>query len=219
MSDPRRKANDGGSGSGDVPSWILTYSDVITLLMTFFVLLLTFSTDQIERFERMRVSLLGGNRGTGIVTEMPASLDYDELVWRERPRIARSAPQGSRSPPRFSDPALIAVGKGLKSLNEPDRRPIGKSHVLALPLRLLLDGRGRVTPVGARMLSELANRVRSLPYLLEVQVAGAGHLAEAAAVVEFLAERAALRPASLAVGVRPGGTAELDKIWIVLERQ
>ena len=28
----------------EIPAWFMTYSDVITLLMTFFILLLTFAT-------------------------------------------------------------------------------------------------------------------------------------------------------------------------------
>ena len=39
----------------DVPLWFMTYSDVITLMMTFFILLLTFSTSDPERFEQMKV--------------------------------------------------------------------------------------------------------------------------------------------------------------------
>ena len=40
-------------GSAEVPTWFMTYSDVITLLMTFFILLLTFATNEPESFERM----------------------------------------------------------------------------------------------------------------------------------------------------------------------
>ena len=42
--------------TGEIPAWFMTYSDVITLLMTFFILLLTFSTTEPERFEKVRSS-------------------------------------------------------------------------------------------------------------------------------------------------------------------
>jgi len=205
------------SGPPDVPAWILTYSDVITLLMTFFVLLLTFATDQVERFERMRISLLGGNLGTGIVSNRTASLDYDEIIWRERPRTARSSQRGSNMPPRYIDPALIAVGKGLKSLNEPDRQPFRKSHVLALPRDLLLDERGRITPAGARLLHAIAIRMRPLPYLLRIQAPTPAHINDAVTVVSYLAEVEGVTPAKLAVGVKLAHS-DPTKLWIVLDR-
>ena len=50
----------------DIPAWFMTYSDVITLLMTFFILLMTFATNEPERFERMQVSMFGGSGATGL---------------------------------------------------------------------------------------------------------------------------------------------------------
>ena len=39
----------------DIPAWFMTYSDVITLLMTFFILLLTFATTEPERFRKIDI--------------------------------------------------------------------------------------------------------------------------------------------------------------------
>ena len=43
MSRPRKSADE---GSSDVPAWIVSYSDMITLLLTFFVLLQSFAREQ-----------------------------------------------------------------------------------------------------------------------------------------------------------------------------
>ena len=43
----------------DVPAWVMTFSDVITLLMTFFILLLTFATNTPETFDRLRIAEVG----------------------------------------------------------------------------------------------------------------------------------------------------------------
>ena len=51
----------------DIPSWVMTFSDVITLLMTFFILLLTFASNTPEKFEQVQVSMFSGGGATGIV--------------------------------------------------------------------------------------------------------------------------------------------------------
>jgi chemotaxis protein MotB len=45
--------------SGGAPDWIVTFSDLMSLLLTFFVLLLSFSTISEEKFERALLSLQG----------------------------------------------------------------------------------------------------------------------------------------------------------------
>ncbi|MDG2469722.1 MAG: flagellar motor protein MotB [Pirellulaceae bacterium] len=52
-----------------VPAWFLTYCDVIILLMTFFVLLLTFASTEPERFEQIQKTLFSGAGSTGLVGE------------------------------------------------------------------------------------------------------------------------------------------------------
>ncbi|MFH2001067.1 MAG: flagellar motor protein MotB [Planctomycetota bacterium] len=42
------------------PDWIVTFSDIVSLLVTFFVLLLTFSTLEVKEFEKLAGSLQGG---------------------------------------------------------------------------------------------------------------------------------------------------------------
>ena len=49
-----------------IPSWFLTYTDVITLLMTFFILLLTFATSEPEFLSKVQVVAFGGGGSTGV---------------------------------------------------------------------------------------------------------------------------------------------------------
>jgi chemotaxis protein MotB len=52
----RRGESEGKAGA---PEWMVTYSDVISLLVTFFVMLLTFSTQDKEKFDKAKGSLQG----------------------------------------------------------------------------------------------------------------------------------------------------------------
>ncbi|MCF4113985.1 MULTISPECIES: OmpA/MotB family protein [Dethiosulfovibrio] len=49
----RRKEEKGGAG------WLATYGDMVTLLLTFFVLLFAFSSIDVEKFKKMMVSFQG----------------------------------------------------------------------------------------------------------------------------------------------------------------
>ena len=53
---PRSKKGEGEQGA---PMWIVTFSDLMSLLLTFFVLLLSFSTISEEKFNQALMSLQG----------------------------------------------------------------------------------------------------------------------------------------------------------------
>src|SRR5690554_3110819 len=102
--------------SGQVPLWFVTYSDVITLLMTFFILLLTFATSEPEKFEQMQTTMYGSSGARGMLDKARESKDRDSLLVRQRPNSARIAVRGSEMPPIYSDPVLQSLSKGMKSL-------------------------------------------------------------------------------------------------------
>jgi chemotaxis protein MotB len=52
----KKKKDDGPAGA---PAWLVTYGDLMSLLLTFFVLLLSFSTIQEENFKEALMSLRG----------------------------------------------------------------------------------------------------------------------------------------------------------------
>ncbi len=66
----------------DIPAWFMTYSDVITLLMTFFILLLTFSTTEPERFEKVRATTFSAGGATGLIGKTIEGPDDDSWVNR-----------------------------------------------------------------------------------------------------------------------------------------
>jgi chemotaxis protein MotB len=78
-----RKRNAPGTKKG-APAWMNTYGDMVTLLLTFFVLLYSFSTVDAEKWQALVVSLSGG--GSGVLEEIAVTkqntleaVNFDEL--------------------------------------------------------------------------------------------------------------------------------------------
>ena len=67
----RRAEDDGPSGA---PQWIVTFTDMISLLLTFFILLLTFSSMEEEKFSQASGSLAGA---FGVLTQRQHSSHRD----------------------------------------------------------------------------------------------------------------------------------------------
>ena len=63
----------------DIPAWFMTYSDVITLLMTFFILLLTFSTTEPERFEKVQTAVHQSGGASSMVGPVSEGIDQGLL--------------------------------------------------------------------------------------------------------------------------------------------
>ncbi len=75
----RRKKAEGGGGA---PEWLVTYGDLMSLLLTFFVLLLSFSTISEEDFNQAMMSLQGAfsimPRFSGVVSNIPRTRQQKE---------------------------------------------------------------------------------------------------------------------------------------------
>ena len=64
------------AGPPGAPEWVVTFTDMISLLVTFFVLLMTFSS--IEKYNRLRVD--GWLRGTkGVINDVGGDFAYQTL--------------------------------------------------------------------------------------------------------------------------------------------
>ncbi|MDK9710576.1 flagellar motor protein MotB [Acidaminobacter sp.] len=87
----RRKKNFDEASSGS-QGWIVTFSDLMTLLLTFFILLYSFSTLDIIKFKQAAASLqsvLSGNPSTMIFNETPSGADqlpFDPMVQMQVPQ-------------------------------------------------------------------------------------------------------------------------------------
>jgi len=74
------------------PEWIVTFSDIVSLLVTFFILMLTWSTLEREDFDLISGSLQGALGVVGITT------DKTTMIERRQMRLERSEHQGTETP-------------------------------------------------------------------------------------------------------------------------
>ena len=63
----------------DPNAWMVTFSDLVTLLLTFFVMLLSMSTMNVERVQKIMTSFTGGS-GVLEYTDMGAVSPYEEQL-------------------------------------------------------------------------------------------------------------------------------------------
>lgn len=76
----RRSRGSGDGGGGGAPEWMTTYSDLVTLLLCFFVLLFSFSSIDAGKFRTMMNSFKGGTGvfdGGTMIEMVPGGLEYD----------------------------------------------------------------------------------------------------------------------------------------------
>lgn len=156
--------------SGDVPAWFMTYSDVITLLMTFFILLLTFASQEPEKFERVKVSMFGGGGSEGIAGRKKDAMDRESVVLRYRPEKSRLSSNGTETPPLNEDATRDGLGEGLKSLEE-DTELAGSQRVkFAATMSTFLASDGQITPRGQAELAAMAKQMVRFKMQLSISV-------------------------------------------------
>jgi chemotaxis protein MotB len=76
MSRERRRRKSGNDSSSGAPAWMATFSDMMTLLLTFFILLYSISTVDVQKFKDISYSLQAVLMGEG----QPAIFDGQETT-------------------------------------------------------------------------------------------------------------------------------------------
>ncbi len=187
--------------SQTVPVWFMTYSDVITLLMTFFILLLTFATSEPETFEQMKVALFGANGATGFASTPDNPIEMDSAVMRYRPDSSRLTSRGSETAPMYDEPALNSMAKGLEGLDQEPRHAIAHNYAVTTELNLLLDATGNVTSTGRQRLRMLARQLQQGPHDLTFQVGSDDHLDAVIKLADLMSDEFGVDPGRIAVGL------------------
>ncbi len=201
----------------DIPAWFMTYSDVITLLMTFFILLLTFSTTEPEKFDRVVYSFKGAAGASGVAGHPHDGLDKDSWSKRVRPRAARIAMQGSEMPPVLSDMGQMPKGSGLKSVTKEEAdKDVMRTYSFELPISQVLTDAGDMSRQAIAIATQLAEQLKVFPLHCALEVHPATDPKVAVVFADHLYHSQFARPGQVAVGKdREVGS---DALRFVLER-
>lgn len=209
-------ASEGGNPN---PPWLNTYCDMITLLMVFFVLMLTFSSKNQNKFPMRRDSLLYGTMGRGITAPRPNSPDFDSIVWRQCTAQARQDELGSETPPQFSDPVSDLTSRVLQLLEAGTDKNLADSYSTQFLLALLLESDHNLSPTGLQLMNLVARNLRPLPYDVYLEVDKPGHVPQAVILARYLSEKGGIHPGRLGVGIRPGGDPLQGRVRLVFSRR
>jgi chemotaxis protein MotB len=166
------------------PEWMVTFSDCMTLLLTFFVLLLSFSS-----FDEAKIGKLQAFFKAVPSVSSASHKDMDAFV-----RIKQIQPTSELS--KGSEKPTLKTGTQDRLTQETEPEDFRSRKVILIPSKSIFWGKGtRISPQGRRILSEMASLVREIPNRIVIcesgPEAGAGHLGltRAWAVLEHLATR------------------------------
>jgi len=149
----KKKAKPDEGGPAGAPDWMVTFSDCMTLLLTFFVLLLSFSSFDEKLFRDTMVVLskefsLGKNKKDVKKAILPANVikhDKKHLVGSEKTTLI----------------------KGEKSSVMKEERETEDFHdrkIFLIPSNDIFVGRGNlISPQGKKTLAEMAQFIKEIP--------------------------------------------------------
>jgi len=166
----KRKEKPAETGAPPIPAWFLTYADTVTLLMTFFVMLMSFSTLDDEKFEKVRGSL---KAHLGVVSDL--TMSRNSLLMRRNMASSRIFVEGYENPPDFDpisnvrDDFQVRV-RATSMANILDYRVTQRGfeiHILAGAL--FEEGSARIEPNATRALDLVGAACRYIPHPLRVQ--------------------------------------------------
>ncbi len=167
---PRKKLVHEEAGPKGAPDWIVTFTDMISLLVTFFVLLMTFSS--MEDYDRLRVDgwLRGGfspidQIGGDLAYESPE----DDIVSATDARRGANRPHSR--PFQHLEQNLAEMGQTQRADElEVDFSALGDGlQIVFGPACSFEPGSARVGVELEKRLSELADVLRYYPHLVVVE--------------------------------------------------
>jgi len=198
----RRKSSEGGPSN----EWMVTFSDCMTLLLTFFVMLLSFSSFDQKDLTRVFDGFEAASRSSPFSDPRPPRESFapDEDMLLDRTE------NGAEFPSTESIEPTRVPRAPMDPLNEDaycDRR------VLSIPSDLLFWGRGdSLKPHAAALLGHVAEFLRAMPCRVVIrETPGPGLtqslcLKRSIAVMKYLAESEDLDAGRFAVSAAPDGS-------------
>lgn len=185
----------------------MTYSDVITLLMTFFILLLTFASSEPEDFQRMQVATFGGSGGHGLAGSKPEGLEKNSLTVRYRPETARRTPRGSETAPLEVTPIAESASKGLDALENPDELASAERVSTESLVDRLRDEDGKLTSRAIQQIRMIAVQMQTLPLNADLRVSEPADIDFAVGMARYMQDELKVPSGRISVSVgKPSST-------------
>jgi chemotaxis protein MotB len=159
--DRRKKRSSQASGGGGAPEWMVTYGDLMSLLLTFFVLLVSFSSIQLAEFEKAMGSLKGA---LGVLPRKQSTLNLHSIPQPDQ-RFMRT---------RDMENDILALKKyiaesGLDEVVEIEREDEGILVRVRNPILFEL-GKAKLKPSSFALMTKLGNFAKR--YANELRVVG-----------------------------------------------
>ncbi|MEP3482068.1 MAG: flagellar motor protein MotB [Fuerstiella sp.] len=187
--------------SGEIPPWFMTYSDVITLLMTFFILLLTFASSEPEKFERMKITAFGAGGSDGVAGKKSDSLDRESSTFRYRPEKAKLTRHGSETAPTESDISTTNSSAGMKDLEDPSGLADFQRLRFSTSKNSLLNSQGKLTALGLERVGMIARHLSKRNMRLSVTVPSTSDLGPVVQLAHDMTYTFGVPVGTVAVGV------------------
>ena len=163
--------------SAGTPMWMLTFGDTTTLLVTFFVMMLTFSGPSDEDYLQFTRGILAGSRSIGIRgwTQSGPNLARDA----QRLAASRVADEGAEKPPQTADVPLDELTQQYAEVDVSKLQDLKGTILIRMPLVELFGPGLALTDSGRRVLDEVAKVARGGSYSIVVRAEAGGNLSRA----------------------------------------
>lgn len=156
----RSRGNQSSDQGPSAPFWMLTYGDVMTLLLTFFVLLLSFSSIQEAKFKQAMGAL---QAALGVLKSEESVLDHPPS---ERQTTQLTVVDEIED--QMAEVIEIIQDAGLG--DDIDVVPTEQGYALRISSPVLFDlASAEIKPVGRETLGRLADYLKESPYALRVE--------------------------------------------------
>jgi flagellar motor protein MotB len=150
-----------------VPTWMVTYSDTITLMLCFFVMMLTFSGASEDAHRPAQVSPLKGSKIPPVVPGPPG----EENLATEAPRLsaARLGTGGAEKPPLQSESPLDELTRYYPDVDISHLEQLKGALVIRMPLVEVFGTGLEIGPQGQKVLDPIVKMVRGQAYSVIVR--------------------------------------------------
>jgi chemotaxis protein MotB len=205
---PRRPRQNEADDGGGAPEWMVTFSDCMTLLLTFFVLLLSFSSFDDKVFPKMDSAFTEGMSSIGL----PHRKQNEALLSTPRIRYMEEPEEGSEKP-TVDGQYEANPSSSLDFLSFQDQK------VFLVPSNKVFLGQGiQMSAHGRQMLTDMGTLLKALPNRIVVTEhpleGGDAHsnigLTRAWVVTRFLTDRQGLDEGRFSIS--SAGTTDDDTV-------